>query len=307
MKALRRVAFPFWLAGSRLRRRRGSLLLVVLGLAAATAMLAAVLAGTTAAEDREVGRQVAQIPAKVRAVRVNWFSVGGQVAPYSALDRNVRRELRHALPEHATGTALYSESQLGGSGTLVGLGAVDDLGSWVRLRSGRVPHVCRPDRCEVLVIRSGGRLPNVPGLRLVPVGEGDLETAALFGDAVPAEGLNQSTFVQHIARYHRPAPPPLVLANGVAVDTYGPPQPGLGFGLDFAVVMDPVAAKTPEPRGSFYWGGAFGTWFWLDPVNDLVSIGMIQNVNGSNPTGGSPQVRPLSRKLVYQALVDPKK
>ena len=216
MKALRRVAFPFWLAGSRLRRRRGSLLLVVLGLAAATAMLAAVLAGTTAAEDREVGRQVAQIPAKVRAVRVNWFSVGGQVAPYSALDRNVRRELRRALPEHATGTALYSESQLGGSGTLVGLGAVDDLGSWVRLRSGRVPHVCRPDRCEVLVIRSGGRLPNVPGLRLVPVGEGDLETAALFGDAVPAEGLNQSTFVQHIARYHRPAPPPLVLANGVA-------------------------------------------------------------------------------------------
>ena len=71
MKAMRRVAFPFWLAGSRLRRRRGSLLLVVLGLAAATAMLAAVLAGTTAAEDREVGRQVAQVPAKVRAVRVN--------------------------------------------------------------------------------------------------------------------------------------------------------------------------------------------------------------------------------------------
>src|SRR6478752_6237909 len=153
---MRKLSFPFWLAGSRLRRRRGSLLLVVLGLAAATAMLAAVLAGTTAAEDREVGRQVAQIPAKVRAVRVNWFSVGGQVAPYPALDRNVRRELRRALPEHATGTALYSESQLGGSGTLVGLGAVDDLGSWVRLRSGRVPHVCRPDRCEVLVIRSGG-------------------------------------------------------------------------------------------------------------------------------------------------------
>ena len=98
-----------------------------------------------------------------------------------------------------------------------------------------------------------------------------------------------------------------VLAEGVAVDTYGPAQPGLGFGLDFAIVMDPVAANTPEPRGSFYWGGAFGTWFWLDPVNDMVVIGMIQNVNGSQPTGGSPQVRALSRKLVYQALVDPKK
>ena len=98
-----------------------------------------------------------------------------------------------------------------------------------------------------------------------------------------------------------------VLADGVAVDTYGPPQPGLGFGLDFAIVMDPAAANTPEPRGSFYWGGAFGTWFWLDPVNDVVVIGMIQNVNGSSPTGGSPQVRALSRKLVYQALVDRKK
>ena len=97
-----------------------------------------------------------------------------------------------------------------------------------------------------------------------------------------------------------------VLAGGVAVDTYGPPQPGLGFGLDFAVVMDPAAAKTPEAKGSFYWGGAFGTWFWLDPVNDVVVVGMIQNVNGSRPTGGSPQVRPLSRKLVYQALVNPK-
>jgi CubicO group peptidase (beta-lactamase class C family) len=98
-----------------------------------------------------------------------------------------------------------------------------------------------------------------------------------------------------------------VLADGVAVDTYGPSQPGIGFGLDFAIVMDPAAAKTPEGKDSFYWGGAFGTWFWLDPENDVVVVGMMQNVNGSSPTGGSPQVRPLSRQLVYQALVDRKK
>jgi CubicO group peptidase (beta-lactamase class C family) len=98
-----------------------------------------------------------------------------------------------------------------------------------------------------------------------------------------------------------------VLAEGVAVDTYGPSQPGIGFGLDFAIVMDPAVANTPEGRNSFYWGGAYGTWFWIDPTNDLVVVGMIQNVGGSSPTGGSPQVRPLSRRLVYQALVDPKK
>ena len=100
-----------------------------------------------------------------------------------------------------------------------------------------------------------------------------------------------------------------VLAEGVKVDLYGPTHnvEGIGFGLDFAIIMDRAKANTPEGNGSFYWGGAFGTWFWIDPTNDMLVIGMMQNVNGSTPTGGSPQVRPLSRKLVYAALIDPRK
>ena len=98
-----------------------------------------------------------------------------------------------------------------------------------------------------------------------------------------------------------------VLAEGVLIEAAGVGQPGIGFGLDFAIVMDPVATKTPVGRDTFYWNGAFGTWFWIDPTNDVVVVGMIQNVSGSSPTSGSPQVRPLSRQLVYQALVDPKK
>lgn len=94
-----------------------------------------------------------------------------------------------------------------------------------------------------------------------------------------------------------------VLADGVKVGT----QSGIGFGLDFAIVMDPVAAKTEEGRGSYYWGGAFGTWFWIDPLNDVVVVGMMQNLNGSSAASGAPQVRPISRKLVYQALTNPKK
>ena len=39
-----------------------------------------------------------------------------------------------------------------------------------------------------------------------------------------------------------------VLAEGVTVDTFGPCQPGIGFGLDFSIVMDPGAANTPEAR-----------------------------------------------------------
>ncbi len=100
-----------------------------------------------------------------------------------------------------------------------------------------------------------------------------------------------------------------VLEPGVVVDLYGPTYniDGIGFGLDFAIILDPVKAKTPEGKNSFYWGGAFGTWFWIDPTNDVIVVGMMQNTDGSRPDRGSPQVRPLSRKLVYAALVDPKK
>ena len=98
-----------------------------------------------------------------------------------------------------------------------------------------------------------------------------------------------------------------VLQAGVFVDLYGPNQPGLGFGLDFAVLMDPALAKSPQGLNTFYWGGAFGTWFWIDPTNDLVFVGMIQNLNGSVPGMGTPPVREITPRLTYAALTDRKK
>ncbi len=93
-----------------------------------------------------------------------------------------------------------------------------------------------------------------------------------------------------------------VLPTGVAVDLYGPAQAGTGFGLDFAVLDDPAAAGSPQGKGSYYWGGAFGTWFWIDPVNELVVVGMIQNLRGSIPGAGTPDVRSLSVRSVYESL-----
>ena len=95
-----------------------------------------------------------------------------------------------------------------------------------------------------------------------------------------------------------------VLPANAKVDLYGPSQEGIGFGMDFAIVMDPQKAGTPQGLNTFYWGGAFGTWFWIDPTNDLVFVGMIQNVNGSTPTGGTPPVRAISPRLTYGALMD---
>lgn len=80
-------------------------------------------------------------------------------------------------------------------------------------------------------------------------------------------------------------------------------RPGFGYGYDCAVVFDPPEANLPEGKGTFFWDGAAGTWFWIDPANDVVFVGMIQRFLG--PT--SPNLEYLSRALVYQALVDPAK
>ncbi|KAF2674330.1 beta-lactamase/transpeptidase-like protein [Microthyrium microscopicum] len=92
-----------------------------------------------------------------------------------------------------------------------------------------------------------------------------------------------------------------VLEPGVNVTLYSPHTRGLGFGMDFAVIEDAQAAKTSQGVQSFYWGGFFGTWFWIDPLNQMIVIGFIQLVDGTKPDG-APEVRELSAKLAYQAM-----
>ncbi|RYF94986.1 MAG: class A beta-lactamase-related serine hydrolase [Caulobacteraceae bacterium] len=82
-----------------------------------------------------------------------------------------------------------------------------------------------------------------------------------------------------------------------------PLGPGVGFGLDFGVIMDPAVAGTPAGKGTFSWGGAAGTWFWVDPENDVVVLGMIQVLGG----GQVLRLDELSQQLIYAALVDPSK
>ena len=53
-------------------------------------------------------------------------------------------------------------------------------------------------------------------------------------------------------------------------------QPGSGFGYAVSVLLDPVAAKSARGKGSFGWGGAFGTVSWTDPANELTAVLMVQ-------------------------------
>src|ERR1700733_8936718 len=82
--------------------------------------------------------------------------------------------------------------------------------------------------------------------------------------------------------------------------------PGAGFGLDFAVYTDSVAAGGYYGNGTYWWGGAAGTWFWIDPAEDLIVIGMIQQAAGTGAAAvvGVPDVRGLSPAWTYQAIVD---
>jgi CubicO group peptidase (beta-lactamase class C family) len=78
---------------------------------------------------------------------------------------------------------------------------------------------------------------------------------------------------------------------------------GFGYGYNCAVVFDPPTANLPEGRGTFFWDGAGGTWFWIDPTNDVVFVGMIQRLLAPQ----SPNVEYWSRSAVYGALVNSKK
>lgn len=81
-----------------------------------------------------------------------------------------------------------------------------------------------------------------------------------------------------------------------------PLGPGVGFGLDFATVMDPTKAGMPVGKGSYSWGGAAGTWFWIDPANDLFVLGMVQVLGRPD---SDARLDRLSAAGVYPAIKAP--
>jgi CubicO group peptidase (beta-lactamase class C family) len=90
------------------------------------------------------------------------------------------------------------------------------------------------------------------------------------------------------------------------------PFTGVGYGMGVGVVLDPGHADFNGGAigaGSYYWGGVHGTWFWVDPRNDVIVIGMVQQVDAGNAMTGRPypvpDIRGISRSIIYGALVEP--
>jgi len=90
------------------------------------------------------------------------------------------------------------------------------------------------------------------------------------------------------------------LPAGVFVGMAGP---GTTFGLDFAIAGDPASTHEPWPAGTYYWSGIYGTYFWIDPVNHLIAVGLIQRtwVPGSDAKG-SLIARDTAGEAIYSAL-----
>jgi CubicO group peptidase (beta-lactamase class C family) len=114
------------------------------------------------------------------------------------------------------------------------------------------------------------------------------------------------------ARILSPAAVKLLASNHLAEDIRAKPdepfaaRTGVGFGVDVSVVTDTAKAGTLRGEGTYDWGGAAGTWFWIDPKNDVIFVGMIQVMNRWQ----YPQLQNIDTEtsaLVYRALVEPGK
>jgi CubicO group peptidase (beta-lactamase class C family) len=76
------------------------------------------------------------------------------------------------------------------------------------------------------------------------------------------------------------------------------PRLGQGYGLGLGVRVLPGLSPAPGSVGDYYWGGASGPYFWVDPSEQLIVVFMLQELDVQRRT----RYRPLLRALVYQAL-----
>ncbi len=91
----------------------------------------------------------------------------------------------------------------------------------------------------------------------------------------------------------------LMTANHIGTHAMWPTLAGYRFGLGFRVMTDPGPSAKLESAGSYGWGGAFGTYFWVDPKEWMIGVYM-------------KQIRPYShlntrvgfQNLATQAIID---
>ena len=179
-----RLAAPLRVARSRLSAGRGRAALVVAGVAVATAAGVGLTAGSLLAQDLAVRRAATtDVGGLLRVDAAICPRASTTTAPTPRRAGGWRRSRpstsrrRSRCATCASGARSYASAR---SRTLAGT---------VRLREGRLPRSCTPERCEVLQI-GGGELTaaEAPGVRLVRTGQADLRTPLALGPAFAPAG-----------------------------------------------------------------------------------------------------------------------
>jgi len=93
---------------------------------------------------------------------------------------------------------------------------------------------------------------------------------------------------------------PEAILNPGVVAGFQAIRPGRGYGYNGAVFHNPALAGAPVGPGTYQWDGASGVWFWVDPVNGIVFVGMIQRMLQE----GMPHLQNLTQALVAEVLAD---
>jgi CubicO group peptidase (beta-lactamase class C family) len=75
---------------------------------------------------------------------------------------------------------------------------------------------------------------------------------------------------------------------------------GLGFGLGFAVITDPTATGFAGTAGTFFWDGAAGTVFWVDPKRGFAVVALTQHLMA--PAADPHALAAELHNLIYSAL-----
>ncbi len=119
----------------------------------------------------------------------------------------------------------------------------------------------------------------------------------LGGGALNGERIIGTRTLEYMASNHLPDDGDLA--------SLGQPQflettmEGIGFGLGFAVLLDPTVAQVIGTPGEYYWGGAASTAFFISPAEDMAVIFLTQLL----PSGSHPIRRQL-RSVTYGAIAD---
>ena len=90
----------------------------------------------------------------------------------------------------------------------------------------------------------------------------------------------------------------LMSTNHIGDWGLGDGRKGIGFGLDFAVVLNPGELGEVSSAGEYNWGGAAGTRFWIDPQEQLIGLFMVQSIPHRTRLADDFKV------MTYQALVE---